>query len=84
MSFHVDGLDRFEPTNHFAYTNEEMLEKKEWMEKLIRTCPRVDPLYLEWVYDVCKRTPQDELEEMKKRIDASSPRPPAIKSQTKA
>ena len=70
-SYEVEGVPRYEAPNHFNYTDEEKLEKQEWMEKLIRLNPKVAPLHIEWIYDLCKRTPQDELEAMKERILAS-------------
>ena len=79
-SFAVEGLEAHTPTNHYNYNDEEMLEKRDWMEKLIRIYPTVSPLHIEWIYDICKRTPPDELEEMKKRIDESSPVPAKLNS----
>ena len=78
MTFHVDGLDRHTPSNPYLYSEEQLFEKKRALDELSRLYPDVNPTWREWIYDLCKNTPEDELEAMKARIDASPPRPPSI------
>ena len=80
MTYHVDDLPRHAPSNPFAYTEAQLAEKKRTLEELGRLYPDVNPLWREWVYDLCVNTPEDELEAMKARIAASPPRPPSIDS----
>ena len=78
MTFHVEGLERHKPSNPHKYTPEELDERKIWLKKLSEQYPDVDPKHREWVYDLCAKTPTDELEKMKERIRNSKPRPPTI------
>ena len=76
MAFHVDGLERYEATNYFNYTETQQAEKQRWLKELSELYPDVSPLWREWVYDLCVNTPADELEEMKARIATSPAQPP--------
>ena len=38
------------------------------LKELAQLYPDVNPLWREWVYDVCVNTPPDQLEAMKRRI----------------
>ena len=78
MTFHVEGLERHKPSNPHNYTPEELDERKIWLKKLSEQYPDVDAKHREWVYDLCAKTPTDELEAMKERIRNSKPRPPTI------
>jgi hypothetical protein len=44
------------------------LWKTRVLKELAQLYPDVNPLWREWVYDVCANTPTDQLEEMKRRI----------------
>ena len=45
-----------------------MAEKTRALKELAQLYPDVNPLWREWVYDVCVNTPPDQLETMKRRI----------------
>ena len=77
MTFHVE-LPRHQPSNPYDYTEAQLADKKRALEELSRLYPDVNSLWREWVYDLCVNTPEDELEAMKRRINASPPRPPSI------
>ena len=52
-----------------AYKDEVALaEKTRALKELAQLYPDVNPLWREWVYDVCVNTPPDQLEAMKRRI----------------
>lgn len=78
MPYHVDGVPRHQPSNPFDYTEAQFDEKKRQMKELVELYPEVNTMWIEWVYDLCANTPQDEIDAMKERIDASLPRPPTI------
>lgn len=68
MTFHVDGLPRYETPNPYGYDEAALAEKTRVLKELALLYPDVNPLWREWVYDVCTNTPSDELEEMKRRV----------------
>jgi hypothetical protein len=67
----VDGVPRTETPNPFGYTDDQLQEKKLAIKTMRELYPNVPVMYCDWVYDLCKNTPPDEMEEMKKRIDTN-------------
>ena len=49
-------------------TMRRLSEKTRVLKDLAQLYPDVNPLWREWVYDVCVNTPPDQLEAMKRRI----------------
>jgi hypothetical protein len=47
MTFHVDGLERYEATNYFNYTETQQAEKQRWLKELSELYPDVSPLWRE-------------------------------------
>ena len=48
----------------YSYTAKEQAEKDYTMKQLIRDYPNTPPLWCEYVYDFCKNTPQEILDEI--------------------
>ena len=76
MAFHVEGLERKTADNPYGYTEDQMATRKRMLKEMEALYPDVEPLWREWVYDLCVNTPTEELEEMKERIRQSQPKPP--------
>ena len=68
MAFHVDGVPRYQAPNPYGYDATALAEKSRALKELAQLFPDVNPLWREWVYDVCANTPPDQLDEMKRRI----------------
>ena len=76
MTFHVEGLERKTADNPYGYTEDQWATRKRMLKEMEALYPDVEPLWREWVYDLCVKTPTEELEEMKERIRQSQPKPP--------
>ena len=48
-----------------------MATRKRMLKEMEALYPDVEPLWREWVYDLCVNTPPHELEAMKRRVEAS-------------
>lgn len=68
MALAVPGLDRKQHHNHFNYTEDELAEKEVALKEMSRLWPDVSTYYAEMVYDMCKNTPPEKLEEIKKKV----------------
>ena len=68
MAFHVDGVPHYETPNPYGYDETALAKKTCTLKELAQLYPDVNPLWREWVYDVCVNTPPDQLEAMKRRI----------------
>ena len=68
MAFHVDGVPRYETPNPYGYNEAALVEKTRVLKELAQLYPDVNPMWREWVYDVCANTPSDQLEDMKRRV----------------
>ena len=68
MAFHVDGVPHYETPNPYGYDEAALAKKTRALKELAQLYPDVNPLWREWVYDVCVNTPPDQLEAMKRRI----------------
>jgi len=65
----VPGYDKKPQENHFNYTEDELGEKKRCLKLMHELYPDVPAMYSEYVYDICKNTPKEELDIMMKNID---------------
>ncbi len=65
----VPGIDRKESTNHFDYTDDQIAEKKMAIKTMTDLWPDVNATWAEWVYDLCKNTPEDKLKEIMERVE---------------
>ena len=72
MTFHVEDVPRYETPNPYGYNEAALVEKTRVLKELAQLYPDVNPMWREWVYDVCANTPSDQLEDMKRRV-ATSP-----------
>ena len=68
MTFHVEDVPRYETPNPYGYNEAALVEKTRVLKELAQLYPDVNPLWREWVYDVCANTPLDQLEDMKRRV----------------
>ena len=73
-SYAIPGLERVENPNHFGYTEDKLGERKLALKKMCELYPDVPKLWAEWVYDLCKNTPEDKLKEIMERIDTKPSR----------
>ena len=67
-STEIPGFPRYETPNPYGYNEAALVEKTRVLKELAQLYPDVNPLWREWVYDVCANTPLDQLEDMKQRI----------------
>lgn len=69
MALSVPGLPRAETPNPFKYTDDQLAERKLALKHMRELWPDVTPLHAEWVYDLCKNTPEDELKVIMENTD---------------
>jgi len=69
MSIAVPGYERKSQENPFNYTEEELIEKKLALKTMMELYPHVSYYHAEWVYDLCKNKTQEEINQMKQKID---------------
>ena len=65
----VPGLERKEQPNQFNYTEDQKVEKKIALKTMKELWPDVNSAWTEWVYDLCKNTPENELGEIMEKCD---------------
>ena len=53
MTFHVEDVPRYETPNPYGYNEAALVEKTRVLKELAQLYPDVNPLWREWVYDVC-------------------------------
>ena len=63
------GLSRKEADNPFSYNDDQITEKRLALKTMKELWGDVPDLYASWVYDLCKNTPEDELQDIMKKID---------------
>ena len=77
MGFKVEGVENRNPEKDDPYfdklTYDQRMLKKEWVVKLQSMYPAIDAKWREWVLDLCLTLKEDEMEELKRKIEASSP-----------
>ena len=66
----VPGLERKEEPNPFNYTDDQKTEKKLALKSMKDLWPDVNSAWHEWVYDLCKNTPEDKLAEIMEKCDS--------------
>lgn len=74
MTIAVPGLERKKADNPFNYTDDELTDRKIALKQMMELWPDVNPMHAEWVYDMCKNTPVDQMEEIKKKVDTQPSR----------
>jgi len=91
----VPGLERKDEANPFNYTDDEKADKRIALKNMKELWPEVNSAWAEWVYDLCKNTPEDKLKDIMSKCDSvptkhfavNDPRSPLYeiaKGQTKA
>ncbi len=65
----VEGYSRKQHENHFNYTDDELAEKKIALKTMKELYPDVPEFYAEIVYDMCKNKSQEEIDEIKHKVD---------------
>ena len=65
----VPGIERTKHPNHFDYTEDQLGEKKLAIKTMLELWPGVPYTHAEWVYDMCKNTPESELQEIMRKVD---------------
>ncbi len=68
MSIAVPGFERKEAENPFDYTEDQIAERKLALKYMRDVWPDVNPLHAEWVYDLCKNTPADKMNEVMDKV----------------
>lgn len=74
MALAVPGLERKTPENPFKYSEDELTDRKIALKTMMELWPDVNPLHAEWVYDMCKNTPADQMDEIKKKVETEPSR----------
>lgn len=67
----VKDIPRHKAENPFNYTDDDLAEKALALEKMKTIYKDVPLYYAELVYDLCKNTPQDKIEEIKQKIEST-------------
>tara|TARA_R100000426_G_scaffold75077_1_gene52676 strand:- start:871 stop:1278 length:408 start_codon:yes stop_codon:yes gene_type:complete len=73
-SYAIPGFERVKCENHFNYTEDQLGERKLALKQMKELYPDVPNLWAEWVYDLCKNTPEDKLKEIMKKVDTEPSR----------
>ena len=60
--------------NPYNYTDDQLVDRRLAVKTMLELWPGVSKLHAEWVYDLCKNVPDDELEALMKRVDEVPPR----------
>ena len=67
----ISGIPKHKAENHFKYSDDELAEKTLALETMKIIYKDVPTYYAELVYDLCKNTPKDKIEEIKQKIDST-------------
>lgn len=70
----VENVPRAEAPNPYNYTEDQLQEKQLALKTMHELYPTVPVMYCDWVYDICKNTPPEEMAKMKERIDTVPPK----------
>jgi|TARA_A100001015_G_scaffold315516_1_gene427521 hypothetical protein len=65
----VPGFERVKNENPFGYTEDQLGEKKLALKTMMELYPGVPYSHAEWVYDLCKNTPEEQLKQIMKKVD---------------
>lgn len=77
-SIAVPGFERKVEENPFNYTDDQKDAKRLALIRMKELYPEVPDLYAEWVYDLCVNTPDDDLQQIMKRVDETPSRFKAV------
>lgn len=67
----VEGLERKQHENPFNYTDDQLLEKQLALKTMKELYPDVPAYYAELVYDMCKNKTQEEIDEIKHKVETT-------------
>jgi len=65
----VPGFERKKHENPFNYTDDQLLEKQLALKTMKELYPDVPTYYAELVYDLCKNKTQEEIDEIKHKVE---------------
>lgn len=71
MFIDVSGIERYKPPNPYNYTDDQLADKALALAKMKIIYPTVDHYYASMIYDMCVNTKEEELEEIKKRVETN-------------
>ena len=71
-ALNVPSLPRHISDDPFNYTDDELAERKLCLKMMRELWPDVNPVHVEWVYDLCKRTPEAEVKALMERVDQTT------------
>lgn len=74
MSLGVPGLTQKTDDNPFNYTDDQRDERRMALKAMKELYPQVSNVHAEWVYDLCRNTPDDELRAIMKKVDETPSR----------
>jgi hypothetical protein len=74
MALSVKGLERHKKDNPYNYTEEQLDKKKLALLDMKRLYPDVPEYYAELVYDMVANKTDEEIEELKHRVDNTPPK----------
>ena len=67
----VQGLERKQHENPYNYTDDQLLEKQLALKTMKELYPDVPTYYAELVYDLCKNKTQEEIDEIKHKVETT-------------
>jgi len=65
----VAGFERKKHDNPYNYTDDQLLEKQVALKTMKELYPDVPTYYAELVYDMCKNKTQEEIDEIKEKVE---------------
>ena len=74
MALSVKGVERYKTENRFNYTEEELDKRKLALMDMQKLYPDVPSYYAGLIYDMCVNKSNEELEEIKKKIEETPPK----------
>ena len=69
MSLAVPGFERKKEDNPYGYTEDQIADRKIALKMMREMWPDVNPMHAEWVYDLCKNTPEDKLKLVMDKVE---------------
>ncbi|MCH1612975.1 MAG: hypothetical protein L7S72_06735 [Flavobacteriales bacterium] len=65
----VPGFERKQHENPFNYTDDQLMEKQLALKTMHELWPDVPTYYAELVYDMCKNKTQEEINDIKEKVE---------------
>lgn len=65
----IEGYSRKQHENPFNYTDDQLCEKQLALKTMKELWPEVPTYYAELVYDMCKNKTQEEIDEIKEKVE---------------